>query len=282
MRERTSAGRRLVREERRPATVVARTLGIARSSLYRVLSPCRIRPQDPILAELETLCARHTRFGYRRITALLKRAGHQVNRKRVLRLMREQGFCVPRKRRRRPPCLGHIEVTGPNQLWQTDLTKVWCGQDGWGYLVAYIDCFTREVVGHSLASRCRTVEVLQPLWEALSQRFPDGEVAGLIIGHDNGSQFTSDRFFAELAALGIQSRRTGYQKPEQDAYIERFFGSLKDEEVWCYEYLSLAEAQASIAAWIAWYNEGRPHSALGYESPREYAARAGGLQITAA
>jgi hypothetical protein len=71
-------------------------------------------------------------------------------------------------------------------------------------------------------------------------------------------------------------------KPEQDAYIERFFGSLKDEEVWCYEHVSLAEAQASIAAWIAWYNEGRPHSALAYLSPREYAVCTGGLQGTAA
>ncbi len=282
MRARTSAGRRLVREEGRPATAVAQTLGVARSSLYRQPRPRRVAPPDPLLPELEALCARHPRFGYRRITALLRRAGWRVNRKRVLRLMRERGLCVPRTRRRRPPRRGHIEVTGPNQLWQTDLTRVWCGQDGWGYLVCYLDCFTREVVGYRLAPRCRTAEVLQTLWEALSSRFPDGRVEGLVIGHDNGSQFTSARFFQELAALGIQSRRTGYQKPEQDAYIERFFGSLKDEEVWCDEYLSLAEAQAAIAAWITWYNEGRPHSALGYHSPREYAAQAGGLQLTAA
>lgn len=76
------------------------------------------------------MCARHPRFGYRRITALLRRAGWRVNRKRVLRLMRERHLCVPHTRRRRPPRQGHIEVTGPNQLWQTDLTKVWCGQDG--------------------------------------------------------------------------------------------------------------------------------------------------------
>lgn len=282
MRQRTQTARQLVHDDGHPGTRVAGVLRVARSSLYRKPQPRRRRP-DPLTDTVDAQCARYPRYGYRRITATIRReTGRCINRKRVLRLMREHGWTVPQTRRRRPPARGHIDVTGPNQLWQTDLTKVWCGQDGWAYLVAYIDCFTREVVAHGLAARCRTAEVLAVLYEGLSERFPAGECAGLVIGHDNGTQFTSDRFLAELGALGLQSRRTGYQKPEQDAYIERFFGSLKDEEVWCREYLTLVEAQAAIAAWIAHYNAERPHSSLGYLSPREYAAQYRDLAVSVA
>lgn len=130
VRARTCAGRPLVREERLSATVVAQTPRVGRFSLYRRPQPRQVASHNFMPSGLDALCARHLHFGYRRITALLRWASRRVDRKRVLRLMRERRFCVPHTRRRRPPRQGHIEVAGPNRLWQTDLTKVWCGQDG--------------------------------------------------------------------------------------------------------------------------------------------------------
>lgn len=204
---------------------------------------------------------------------MLRREGWQVNRKSVQRVMRAQGLLVPPGR---PHPKGEgvpFTVTGPNQLWQTDLTKFWAGAtDGWAYVTAVVDCFTREVVGHAVTRRCRTQDALLALDAAVQRCFPaDSEVrrAGLHVRRDNGSQFTSAVYNANLAALGIVGERTHFRHPDGNAFVERFFGALKDEEIWCSDYPTFEAAKEAIDQYIDEYNTQRPHSALSYRTPAE-------------
>lgn len=194
-----------------------------------------------------------------------------MNRKRVRRLMREAGLLVPVSRRPRPGHDGAFRrPEGPNRLWQIDLTKIWCGPDGWAALIGIVDVFDRTLVGWTLSPRARTVEALEALEQAIARWCPQGTRGlGLVLGKDNGPQFTSRAFLRALDTLGITPQATHYRAPEENAFIESFFGRLKDEEVWLNEYESLHEAQQAIGTWIDEYNRHRPHSALGYRAPLE-------------
>jgi len=197
-------------------------------------------------------CGEKLAYGYRRVAWWLQRKkGLPVNRKRVLRVMRERGLLVRsrRLRARRKKEWGRVEAAEPNQIWQSDMTKIWAGPAvGWAYLVSVIDCCTREIVGWNLSHRCRTEDALAAVEQAVLERLPEGSrEENVTLTTDNGTQFTSSRFLETLGRLGITHRRTAYHHPEGNSYIERFHRSLKEEEVWTAEYRSLEEARASIA-----------------------------------
>jgi putative transposase len=117
-----------------------------------VLSPLSVTLE----VALHVLARRRPAAGYRQLTSRLRRAGYLVNRKKVARLLQAWGFSR-RLRRPRPKAQGRpFDVRRPNQLWQTDLTSLWCGEDGWCYLTAVIDCFDRSILGWVLTRRCRT------------------------------------------------------------------------------------------------------------------------------
>src|SRR5204862_1522523 len=148
--------------------------------------------------------------GYRMICAFVRRKlGVPVNRKRVLRVMRERKLIQrrrPLERRKRP---GFFRVERPRQLWQLDMSSVWVAEHGWTYLNAIIDCCTREIVGWSLELRCRADEAIAVVEQTAALH---GIEAGeLVLGSDNGSAFTARRFKAKLAELGITHRRGGYR-----------------------------------------------------------------------
>ena len=256
------------------ATLVAGTLRISRSSLYYQRKPHSSRADRRYDEQIVLACGEKVAYGYRRIAWWLRRKeGLVVNRKRVLRVMRERGLLVRsrRLRARRRKEWGRVEASRPNEIWQVDMTKVWTGPSlGWAYLVSVIDCCTREIVGWHLSQRCRTADALAAVEQAVLARLPAGSrEASLTLTTDNGTQFTSSRFLETLAQLGITHRRTAYHHPEGNSYIERFHRSLKEEEVWAAEYRSLDEARASIARWIAEYNHDRPHRGVQNRTPHE-------------
>ena len=161
--------------------------------------------------------------GYRMVTAFVRRRlGVAVDRKRVVRVMRERRLIQrrrPLERRKRP---GFFKVERPRQLWQLDRSSVWVAEHGWMYLVAMIDCCTREIVAWHLELRCRADEAI-----ALVERAATAyaiEPAELVLGSDNGSVFTARRFRATLGELGIRHRRGGYRDPESQAFSESWFG----------------------------------------------------------
>jgi putative transposase len=256
------------------ATLVAATLAISRSSLYYQKKPRGSRADRRFDEQIVMACGEKLTYGYRRVALWLwRKKGLCVNRKRVLRVMRERGLLVRsrRLRARRKKEWGKVQASKPNQIWQSDMTKIWAGPTvGWAYLVSVIDCCTREIVGWNLSHRCRTEDALAAVEQAVLERLPEGSrEANLTLTTDNGTQFISSRFLATLARLGITHRRTAYHHPEGNSHIERFHRSLKEEEVWTAEYRSTEEARSSIARWIEEYNHDRPHRGIKNRTPHE-------------
>ncbi len=250
---------------------VARVMQVSRQALYRAPTPRRVpqrRPAgDPVEAAIVAEALANQTDGYRMVTAFVRRKlGAAVNRKRVLRVMRERKLIQrrrPLERRKRP---GFFRVERPRQLWQLDMTSIWVAEHGWCYLNAIIDCCTREIVAWSLELRCRADEAIAVVEQAAAAYGiqPDE----LILGSDNGSAFTARRFRAKLAELGIRHRRGGYRDPESQASIESWFGKLKEREVWLNEYETLNDARQGIGGYVDRYHH-RPHSGLDYRTPDE-------------
>jgi putative transposase len=267
---RVARSRRLVAEGYALATV-ARVMQISRQALYRTAKP-RSAPQrrpaaDPVEAAIVEEATANQTDGYRMVCAFVRqRLGIAVNRKRVLRVMRERKLIQrrrPLERRKRP---GFFRVERPRELWQLDLTSIWVAEHGWTYLMAVIDCCTREIVGWQLELRCRAIEAEQLIERvAAAYGIQDGE---LTLGSDNGSAFTARRFRQTLARLGIRHRRGGYRDPESQAFIESWFGKLKEREVWLNEYETLDNARRGIGGYVDRYHH-RPHSGLNYRTPDE-------------
>jgi len=267
---RVARSRRLVAEGYALATV-ARVMQVSRQALYRVPTP-RAAPQrrpvtDPVEAAIVEEALANQTDGYRMICAFVRRRlGVAVNRKRVLRVMRERKLIQrrrPLERRKRP---GFFRVERPRELWQLDMTSVWVAEHGWTYLMAIIDCCTREIVGWQLELRCRALEAEQLIERtAAAYAIEPGE---LTLGSDNGSAFTARRFRGRLAELGIRHRRGGYRDPESQAFIESWFGKLKEREVWLNEYETLDDARRGIGGYVDRYHH-RPHSGLNYRTPLE-------------
>jgi putative transposase len=267
---RVARSRRLVAEGYALATV-ARVMQISRQALYRVPTP-RAAPQrrpvtDPVEAAIVAEALANQTDGYRMVCAFVRRRlGVAVNRKRVLRVMRERKLVQrrrPLERRKRP---GFFRVERPRQLWQLDMTSVWVAEHGWCYLNAIIDCCTREIVAWQLELRCRADEAIAVVERAVALHgIEPGE---LTLGSDNCSAFTARRFRGRLAELGIHHRRGGYRDPESQAFIESWFGKLKEREVWLNEYETLDDARGGIGGYVDRYHH-RPHSRLGYKTPYE-------------
>ena len=271
MSERVARSRELV-AKRYALAVVARVLQVTRQALYRTPKPSTAPQRRPAVegsveqAIVETAKVNPT-DGYRMVWALTRRKlGIAVNRKRVLRVMRQHGLIQRRRRepRRRRP--GFFRVTRPAELWHMDMTAIWVAEHGWCYLNAIIDCCTREIVGWGLEVRCRAVEAIAVVEQAVAeQAIPPGT---LTLGTDNGSAFTARKTRQVLSGLGIRHRRGGYRDPESQAFIESWFSKLKERCVWRHEFETLDQAREVIAAHIDRYHD-RPHQGLGYRTPRE-------------
>src|SRR5215207_7526505 len=272
---RVTRSRELVAEGYRPSAV-ARVAQVSRQAIYRTPRPRRPRvspdrpPADRVEAVIVAIAEQNPTDGYRMVTAWARRRlGQPVNRKRVLRVLRERKLIQRRRplgRRRQP---GFFRVERPDQLWHLDMTSVWVAEHGWVYLMAAIDCCTREITAWHLETRCRAREAITLIERAAAER---GIAPGMLtLGTDNGSAFTARAFKAVLAGLGIAHRRGGYRDPESQAFIESWFGKLKERCVWREEFETLDQAREAIGAYVTHYHH-RPHSRLDYRTPREVAA----------
>ena len=216
---------------------------------------------------------RRHHFGYRRWCAILKRRRNLVvNHKRMVRLLRELGWTQARIRRgKRLRAERPENPTAPNQVWAIDMTKFLVGEACWLHCISVIDLFDRMVVGYCVSLRGRAEEWRQALDNALVTRFPDG-VRGheLTLLSDNGGQPTSRTFLDALRTCEITPSFIAIGEPKQNAHIERFFRTLKEEEIWPNIYDTVDEAKRAIADFIHYYNENREHSSLGYMTPAEF------------
>jgi len=152
-----------------------------------------------------------------------------------------------------------------------DMTKVYIEGTGWLHHIAIIDLFDREIVGHHESLRARSQEWKAALDKALLNRFPDGSRgSGLILQVDNGCPPTSRSFQEHVNICGIKLSYIGIGMPEHNAFIERYFRSLKEEEIWPNIYETVEQTRNAIADYVKFYNTARVHSSLGYLTPRKF------------
>jgi transposase InsO family protein len=261
---------------------LCRLAEVSRAVFYRRWQERAPRAEETALRDVvQRLCLTNRHYGYRRITALLRREGWCVNHKRVLRLMREDNLLCLRKPLFRPattdsrhgwrawPNLAHQMVpTALNQLWVADITYVRLGE-AFVYLAVVLDAFSRKVIGWAMEDHLRAELALSALGMALDSRTVIRN--GLVHHSDRGVQYACGDYIARLEAAGIQPSMSRVACPYDNAMAESFMKTLKQEEVNGTAYRDLAHAQTQIGAFIETvYNRQRLHSALAYLSPEEY------------
>ena len=256
--------------------------GVSRAAYYRHWQASAPRAEETELRDrIQELALAHRFYGHRRITALLRRGGWLVNRKRVLRIMSEDNLLCLRKRRFRPattdsahslriwPNLARgLVPTAVNQLWVADITYVRLAE-AFVYLAVILDAFSRRVIGWAMADHLRAELAIEALAMALKSR---PVVPGSLIHHsDQGIQYASAGYIAQLELAGIAPSMSRAGCPYDNAMAESFMKTLKTEEVDARSYRDLAHAKCDIGRFIdTAYNRQRLHSALGYRSPEEF------------
>lgn len=248
-------------------------LGISRSSMY--YAPI-IDPEDVKLTRLiDIIYTKCPFYGSRRMREELRRTHHVwVSRKRIQRLMRLMGIeaIYPKKakntsisddsHRKYPYLLLNIVAQYPNHIWGTDITYVRL-ENGWAYLVAIIDWYSRYVIAWELSLTLEIDFCLQNLEHALSAAIPD------IHNSDQGSHFTSPRYTDLLTAKNIQISMDGRGRCMDNIFTERLWRTVKYEDIFIKGYRTIEEARAGLREYFKFYNEERPHQVLGYRTPAE-------------
>jgi len=262
-------------------------LSLARSSFY--YKPKPLSPQE--LARLEFIRSRidyyNTKLCYLGAKKLAKKINReddalanqqgitlgQVGKKLVRRLMREMNiFCIyPKpntsKRAKKHKCFPYLlrnkAIFLPNQVWAVDITYIRMGRSHM-YLTAIIDWASRYIVGWTLSDTLEAAPVVEAVRDAIKRY---GIPA--IINSDQGSQFSSDDYIALLAGYGIRQSMDGKARWIDNVVVERWFRSLKCDDIYINEYLTPRELKAGIANYIQEYNHQRPHQALDYDYPAD-------------
>jgi putative transposase len=239
----------------------------------------RLEEDVELRDRIERIVVEFPGYGYRRVTHELQRQGKRVNHKRVLRLMRQAELLCRRRRRFvattdskhgfhvYPNLARRLELTGLNQLWLADITYIRLRQE-FVYLAALLDACSRKVVGWALGKTLSTNLTLKALEQAIAKRKPP---AGCIHHSDRGVQYACDQYVKTLLRSGFQISMSLKGNPYDNAKMESFFKTLKQEEVYLNDYRDHHEAGERIGFFLEKiYNRKRLHSALGYIPPAEY------------
>lgn len=209
-------------------------------------------------------------YGIRRMTAWLQTQGHQVNHKRVGRLLRLMGLeAIYQKPRLSQPGAGHqiypyllrgLKITRRNQVWSTDITYIRL-HGGFVYLTAVIDWYSRYVLSWEVSTRLETDFCTSALNQALAQATPE------IFNTDQGVQFTSSAFTSILKERKIAISMDGRGRALDNIFVERLWRSVKYEEVYLYDYEGVPQAIKGLDKYFNFYNRERLHQSLNYQTP---------------
>ena len=243
-----------------------RLLGLCRGVVY--YKPREISETNAaLMRRIDELYTQYPFLGYRKLAVML-----QATPKRVLRLMRLMSLqAIYRKpntskphpeHRIHPYLLKRLPIVRPNQVWAADITYIRLVR-GWCYLVAIIDWYSRYVLAWRLSATMESGFCVEALEEARTHGTPD------IHNTDQGTQFTSQAFTDVLVANGIRISMDGRGSYQDNIFTERLWRSVKYEEMYLKEYVTLEQAQAALADYFHFYNQRRPHQALAYQTPQQ-------------
>jgi putative transposase len=231
----------------------------------------RMGKQEPLRRRLREIAATHVRYGYRRLTVLLKREGWKVNAKRVYRLYDEENLkvrSVERKKIARRQRVPQRQAVQPNDCWSADFVSDKL-TDGRAFrILTVIDQFTRECVWLETDRSMNGPKVVTALTQAIAER----GAAPRSITLDNGSEFVGRAMEAWAIENGVQLCFIRPGRPVENGFIESFNGRLRDECLSVEWFSSLGKAREKLAAWRDHYNHRRPHSALDDRTPASFAA----------
>jgi putative transposase len=245
-----------------------RLIGVSRTVLHYAARP--EVSNAVVRSRMIALAAERRRFGYRRIHVMLRREGQCVNVKRVYRLYCQERLQVQRRRKRRGVAVERRPLAvpeRPNQVWSIDFVSDSLETGRRIKCLTIVDDFTKEAVDIVLDHGISGQYVTRVLDAAARFR-----ALPRTIRTDQGPEFTGKAMDAWAYQRGIELRLIEAGKPTQNAYVESFNGKFRDECLNEHWFRTLAEARAAVAAWRADYNQGRPHSALEYRTPAEFAA----------
>ena len=246
-------------------------LGLSRSSFY--YKPVGISEYNLLLMDMiDRKYTQHPFYGILRMTAWLCGEGHQINHKRIQRLMQMMGLkaIYPKPRlskggsvsEKYPYLLRGLVIQRPNQVWGTDITYIKLRQ-GFIYLVAVMDWFSRYVLSWEVSNSLDAFFCMSALEKALARNTPE------IFNSDQGSQFTSEAFTSRLKAAEIRISWDGRGRVWDNIFIERLWRSVKYEEVYLKDYANVTEALRGLDDYFRFYNTQRHHQALGYRTPEQ-------------
>jgi putative transposase len=264
---RRRAARHLVEGQKCSVNAACRALGLAKSSYYR---PGLGRAGAMRLERrIKALSRKHPRYGYRFITQLLRQEGWRVNRKRVQRVRRQAGLQVVRKphkaKRARAGQTERKQASRPNEVWSYDFIHDQLENGVKLKLLTVLDEFTRECVGILVARSITATGVIGFLEVLVLQRGPPANVRS-----DNGPEFVATALKAWAGQAGIVMNHIEPGSPWENGHVESFHGKFRDGCLNREVFGNLLEAQIMVEEWRRQYNEKRPHSSLGYQTPREF------------
>jgi len=254
---------------------------VCRAGYYRSWAAAEPGAEEMELRDrIQRVAVEHRHYGYRRVTAELRRQGRLVNHKRVARLMRLDNLLALRRAAFRPPTTdsrhgfgvslnlaARLTLTGPDQLWIADLTYIHL-RDEFVYLAVVLDRWSRKVIGWRLSRSLQSAVAVEALEQALQSRQPP---SGLVHHSDRGIQYASEDYTRILGAHGILPSMSRAGNPWDNAACESFMKTLKAEQIDGRRYASLEELRQDIAAFLDdYYNLRRLHSSLGYRPPGEF------------
>jgi len=242
-------------------------VGVCRSTVYASRKRIEADETDLLFCRLiDEEYTLHPFYGSRRMTVFLRRQGHQVNRKRVQRLMRSMGLAGiapgPNTSQSHPQhkvypyLLRGLAVTRPNQVWSTDVTYIRLAH-GFVYLVAIMDWYSRKVLGWQLSNTLDALFCIECLEDVLAScGRPE------IFNTDQGVQFTCKAFTDVLKCEDIKISMDGRGRALDNIFVERLWRSLKHEDIYLKDYVNMGELRLGLTKYFAFYNQERPHQAL--------------------
>jgi transposase InsO family protein len=228
-------------------------------------------PDDVLFGAIDELTAKHPGLGYRKIWALLRRAGTRVGRRRVWAMMHAAGLTFQPNARRSEPRRGTVVAEFPNRRWSSDMTTTWTRNDGWIAITPVIDNGCRTLLAIGISKAQDATAILAPTRRALEEAFgsPLAVPDGLEYRTDHGSVFTGSDCGSLCQTWRLDHTFSPVGRPTGNAVAERIIQTMKIELLWTRDWENLEELRVALEQWRLFYNTERPHEALNWETPAE-------------